>query len=310
MKMQRPTLLIIDDYPANIQVLGAALGGEYEIIVATSGEEGLALAKSTPGPDLILLDISMPGMDGYEVCRRLKAERWTRKIPVIFITANTSEEEETKGLELGAVDYITKPFGIPIVQARIRTHLELKRHQDILENLSYLDGLTGIANRRRFEEHFGMAWRLCIRQGTALSLVMIDLDHFKAYNDKYGHQAGDICLRRVAKSLCGWTRRPIDLVARYGGEEFVCIYPGSDWEGAEKLAESLRVAVEEMKIEHKLSPVADHVTISLGVASCKPADTDRPEDLLAAADEALYEAKKGARNRVITRRIKFDLQAS
>jgi diguanylate cyclase (GGDEF)-like protein len=251
-------------------------------------------------PDLILLDIMMPEMDGYEVCRRLKADFRTKNIPVIFITAMNQEEDETKGLEIGAVDYITKPFSMAIVKARVRTHLELKRHRDMLENLSSLDGLTGIPNRRRFDEMLDTEWRHCLRENVFLSLIMMDIDYFKNFNDNQGHQAGDDCLKKVAMMLASSVRRPMDFVARYGGEEFVAILPKTDADGIAIVAENIRKNIESLLIPHSHSPASDYVTVSLGGAAVVPNTQLSSDILVKAADDALFQAKREGRNCIRT----------
>jgi diguanylate cyclase (GGDEF)-like protein len=251
-------------------------------------------------PDLVLLDVVMPGIDGFEVCRRLKGNPDTARIPIIFITGRNEEQDEIRGLELGAVDYITKPFSLPIVRSRVRTQLELKRLRDQLERQSMVDGLTGIPNRRLYQDHLALIWGQCLRQRSALSLILMDVDHFKAYNDHYGHQAGDECLVRVAQALENTKRRYLDQVARYGGEEFICILPGTDCAGALARAELMRTAVEALAIPHACSSAAAHVTISLGAACVRPrAGDDGPEGAVALADQALYRAKQQGRNRTI-----------
>lgn len=294
----KPIVLIVDDVPMNIKILGDALKTDYTVRFATDGAKALDIAASASPPDVILLDIIMPGMDGYEVCRALKAEKETRNIPVIFITAMTQEEDETKGLELGAVDYITKPFSIPIVKVRVKTHLELKRHRDLLEQLSMLDGLTGIPNRRRFDECFDMEWKRAERVGIFLSLIMIDIDFFKPYNDYYGHQQGDECLKQIAHALAGSIKRASDCVARYGGEEFVCILPDTDIHGAMQVGEAMRERIESLHIPHERSTVANHVTISAGASSLIPTREKSRFGLLEAADKNLYLAKAEGRNRI------------
>lgn len=293
---KRATLLVVDDMPANIQMLATALMEEYEILVATSGSDALELVEDRL-PDLILLDVVMPGMNGHEVCRRLKAEPRTQGIPVVFITGQNEEADELEGLELGAVDYITKPFSLPIVQARVHTHLELKRCRDLLESLSYLDGLTGIPNRRRFTEHLEFVWSQAQRQRTPVAAILMDVDHFKAFNDHYGHQAGDECLTRVAQAVAAAERRTSSLVARYGGEEFVCIVPRLELHEAALLAEHLRSSVVALALPHAYSSAASHVSISLGVASRVPGVGESWNTLMEKADEALYQAKKEGRNR-------------
>jgi diguanylate cyclase (GGDEF)-like protein len=297
-KEPKQTILIVDDAPANIKILGESLRSDYKIRVATNGAKALGIALSDNPPDLILMDIMMPEMDGYEACKKLKEDDKARKIPVIFITAKDQVEDETKGLNLGAVDYIIKPFSLPIVKARVRTHLELKRHRDILEDMSNRDGLTGIPNRRRFDEVLELEWKRSVRKGNALSLILIDIDFFKPFNDHYGHTEGDDCLKKVAMSLYNAVRRPMDFVARYGGEEFVCILPETDREGATVVGEMLRKEIEAMDIKHHDSPVTDHVTISLGVASMVPTMDSSSHTLIEASDKCLYQAKEEGRNRV------------
>lgn len=293
---QRPTVLIVDDVPTNIQVLGEALMDDCDILVATNGEDALEIAAAPERPDLVLLDVLMPGLDGYEVCERLKRDTWTESIPVIFVTAKSEEADEARGLEIGAVDYVTKPFSMAIVRARVRTHLELKRHRDMLEEQSRRDGLTGIANRRRFDEHLAMAWRHGAREGTPVSLLLADIDFFKRYNDHYGHLGGDDCLRRVATALADCSGRPLDVVARYGGEEFGCILPGTDQQGALRVARAMQAAVMALGVPHSASPVAECVTVSLGAATLRPSHGASLQDLIRRADVALYDAKQAGRN--------------
>lgn len=294
----RSTILIVDDQPTNIRVLGEALKNDYQIKMATTGEKALEIAGSEAPPDLILLDILMPGIDGYEVCKRLKQNPKTEKIPVIFITAKNQEADETKGLGYGAVDYITKPFSIPIVKARAKTHLELKKHRDLLEDLSTLDGLTGIPNRRKFDDYLEMEWKRAVRGSYPVSIIMIDIDYFKLFNDNYGHSAGDDCLKTVAQSLNMASRRPADFIARYGGEEFVGILPNTFIEKAAEFAQRLRLSVEELHIPHKFSLVSDKITVSLGCAATIPTVKKSYDLLIKNADKALYEAKSKGRNQL------------
>ncbi|MFD1625875.1 diguanylate cyclase [Azospirillum griseum] len=292
----RPKILVVDDIPSNVHVLSRILKDDYDIYFATDGEKALDLVQ-TRLPDLVLLDIMMPGMDGYEVCARIKADPATHDIPIIFISAKSEVEDETRGLEVGAIDFITKPISPPIVKARVRNHLLLKRQTDLLRSLSFLDGLTGIANRRRFDETMAREWRRCARSRQPLSLILLDVDHFKTYNDHYGHQAGDECLRAVAAVLADRVKRTGDLVARYGGEEFVCLLPETEGEGAMQVAERLRSAVADSAIPHAQSLVASHVTISLGVATVIPTMDVAPATLTQTADQLLYQAKRSGRNR-------------
>ena len=291
-------VLAVDDTPLNVEALQAILAGTCRVVVAYDGQTALTMAMAH-APDLVLLDVMMPGLDGYEVCARLKANPATANIPVIFVTTMEEEADEARGLEIGAIDYLTKPLKAPIVRARVRNHLELKRYRDLLENLSTKDPLTGIANRRRLDEVLSHEWRRALRAPAPLSLVFIDLDFFKAFNDTYGHAAGDECLRAVASELAGATRRFTDLVARYGGEEFACVLPSTDAHGASIIANRLRDAIARLQIPHEHSPVAGHVTISLGAATMVPAPGESVAALIEEADRRLYEAKRSGRNRVV-----------
>ncbi|MBF0284462.1 MAG: diguanylate cyclase [Magnetococcales bacterium] len=296
--LRKQLILIVDDTPVNIQVLAETLSEEYRIKVASSGPTALELAASADKPDLILLDVMMPEMDGYEVCRRLKEDGETREIPVIFVTAKGDFADEERGLSLGAVDYVVKPFYLPIIRARVHTHMHLKLKTDMLESLASLDGLTNIPNRRRFDEALTLEWKRCSRSGTPLTVVMMDIDHFKAFNDRYGHGAGDLCLRQVAAALTEHLNRPGDMAARYGGEEFAAILPDTEQDGAQLIGERLRLAVESLAIPHGASNTSDRVTLSVGFASGVPSMSGRMEDFLAAADRMLYEAKEAGRNLV------------
>lgn len=295
---QQHAILIVDDMTSNIQVLANALQDDYRIKVATNGERALEIARSETPPDVILLDIMMPDMDGYEVCKYLKSDPKTSAIPVIFVTALSDAADEEKGLNLGAVDYITKPFHIPIVKARVRNHLSLKLKTDLLEELSHIDGLTHIANRRHFDEVMAKEARRIQRIAQPISIIMLDVDYFKLFNDNYGHGLGDECLVQVAKAMRSILKRPADVLARYGGEEFVVLLPETPLEGALKVAEDLRAAVEQLKFPHKYSAIADHVTISVGVASNEASQDVTLDELLKYADGALYQAKAAGRNRV------------
>lgn len=287
-------ILIVDDEPVNIKALAEAFRSTYRIRFATNGKDALKIALGETPPDLLLLDIRMPGMDGYEVCAELKRNPNTRDIPVIFITAKTMEEDEARGLELGAADYIVKPFSLPIVEARVRTQMELKTQRDMLEKLSVIDTLTGIPNRRYLDQFLDLEWRRCVRKQTPLSVVMIDLDHFNKFNERHGEGAGDACLQQVAKVLAGCARRPAEFVARYGGEEFVAVLPESDPHSSEMVAEIMRKKVEQLEVFH--GPSSLRSTISIGVATMIPQRHSSPKVLLEVADRLLYEAKGAGRN--------------
>ncbi|MFD1009127.1 diguanylate cyclase domain-containing protein [Oceanisphaera ostreae] len=289
-------ILIVDDQPVNIRVLHQVFRGEFEVLMATSGEQAISLCQELR-PDIVLLDVVMPGLSGHDVCRRLKADPDTRDIPVIFVTSQNQDGDEALGFEIGAVDFITKPINPIIVSARVRTHLALKLQSDLLRTIAMNDGLTKVANRRKFDEELAISWRAAQREGRVLSLVMLDLDSFKQFNDRYGHQQGDACLVAVANALNQSVRRPHDLVARYGGEEFVCILPDTDSQGAIKLAEVMRTAVKALEIEHLDSAAGGFVSISLGIATQIPNTGASPQSLLAAADGQLYQAKRAGRDR-------------
>ena len=291
-----PCLLIVDDQPINIQALYRIFAPDHRVLMATSGAKALAVCKDDP-PDLVLLDVVMPGMGGHEVCMRLKANEATRDIPVIFVTSHTDAAEETKGLELGAVDFIAKPVNPAVVRARVKTHLALKAQSDLLRQMVFIDGLTGVANRRCFDERLSSEWRRSMRNSSPLALLLLDVDHFKRFNDRYGHQVGDDCLRRVASAVKAHLLRHGDLVARYGGEEFACILPATDFEGAMAVAAGIVQRVRGLQIEHADSDVCNEVTLSIGVALSVPEPGDDAGRLIALADVQLYQAKHSGRGR-------------
>ena len=293
---KRPCLLVVDDQPINIQALYRIFAPDHRVLMATSGAKALALCKEDP-PDLVLLDVEMPELDGYEVCARLKADEATRNIPVIFVTSHTDADEETRGLELGATDFIAKPVNPAVVRARVKTHLTLKAQSDLLRQMVFLDGLTGVANRRCFDERLDVEWRRAARNASPLALLMLDVDHFKRFNDCYGHQTGDECLRQVAAAIKGSLVRPGDVVARYGGEEFACVLPATDFEGALAVGAGIERAVRGLQIPHAQSDVSDVLTLSIGVSMGLPERDGDPARLLALADAQLYRAKHSGRAR-------------
>ncbi len=292
-----PTILVVDDMAANIAILSDLLKESYKVKIANSGKRALELARAKEKPDLILLDIEMPRMSGYDVCQELKASSSTKDIPIIFVSAKTSANDEEYGLNLGAIDYIKKPFHPAIVKIRVKNHIELKLKSAKLEELSMCDSLTGIQNRRFFEEALEKKYKEMQRENGTLALIMVDIDFFKPYNDNYGHWQGDEALTKVARTLKKTIKRPTDVVARYGGEEFVVILKNPDKEGAKKMANSLVEAVRELQLEHKFSSIATHVTISAGVALKEKESSLSKEELLKEADEQLYRAKESGRDR-------------
>ena len=290
----RPKLLVVDDQPLNIQVMYQIFVSDCQIFMATSGEQALALALANP-PDLILLDLVMPGMDGLEVFRRLKENPLTESIPVIFVTAHNDAEQEALCLDLGAADFIAKPVNAKVVRARVKTHLTIKYQSDLLRRLVLLDGLSGVFNRRYFDQQYPLECARATRDKSPLSVIMVDVDFFKLFNDCYGHQAGDDCLRQVASALRSCLKRVIDIVARYGGEEFVCILPDTPYDDALGLAWSLERKVRSLRIPHAASVVDEVVTVSIGLATH---DNTSPVDaaaLLKMADIQLYAAKLSGR---------------
>lgn len=298
---ERPKMLIVDDNKQNIEMLMELFHGEYRIAAARNATRALKVAFSDAPPDIILADIIMPGMDGYEFCAQIKEDLRTKNIPVIFVTAVSEVMDQNRGFALGAVDYITKPFHPPVVKARVKLHLNLKRKQDLLEKYAFIDALTEIPNRRRFDEVMLKEWNRACRSTYPLSLILIDIDHFKKYNDTYGHGQGDDCLRRVAVAMSRSLRRAGDFVARYGGEEFAVVLPDTPAPQALEAAKNILSAVDELNIAHKSSSVALHVTISLGIATITPDDSKSAlelKDLIEAADKKLYEAKSLGRHTI------------
>ncbi|MBM9605301.1 diguanylate cyclase [Desulfopila inferna] len=297
---KKARILIVDDEKMNLKVLADLLKNEHSVILARSGAQALKHAFGENPPDLILLDVMMPDMGGYEVIKCLKDNDRTNAIPVIFVTALNSMEDEEHGLKLGAMDYITKPFSPPIVEMRVRNHLRIVHQYRLLDQLAYLDGLTEIPNRRRFEEVFKNECLRAIRNRSPLSIGMADVDFFKQYNDHYGHAMGDRTLQAIARVLHNSVKRPADLVARYGGEEFVMIFPDTDRDSANLVADRIRLSIEELNISHQYSGIADHITISIGLATARLTNEFRPESILEKADINLYTAKQSGRNMVVS----------
>lgn len=323
----KATILIVDDSPMNLGVLFDFLtNAGFKVLMAKDGESAILKVKEA-SPDVILLDIIMPGIDGFETCRRLKANQSTQDIPIIFMTALSQTAVVVKGFELGAVDYITKPTQQEIVLARVTTHLTIQKLQhslqqqnlqlqqeiqqrhlaevalqqanEELQRLATLDGLTQVANRRRFDDCLNKAWQILVREHLPLSLLMCDVDFFKRYNDSKGHQAGDECLQKVAQAMTFAVKRPADLVARYGGEEFAVILPNTNAEGALTVAQEIRAAVRALALIHPQSSISQYITLSIGVSCTTPTYKSCREALISAADQALYQAKETGRDRVV-----------
>ena len=325
---ERVKILAVDDRPENLLALEALLDSpEVEVIKTNSGQDALSLMLSHDFA-LVLLDVQMPEMDGFETAELMRGHKNTRHVPIIFATAISKDQKHVfKGYDAGAVDYMFKPLDPDILRSKVevflqlhrqRTALErktreldakiqelefiqkqLERSNSLLERLSTIDGLTGIYNRRRFDEVLDLEWRRAIRTKAPISLIIVDLDCFKNYNDRYGHLAGDDCLRHAATIMNDVLKRPSDIMARYGGEEFAAILPGTPVDHAALLAEQMRESVEALDIDHANSFVSTCVTVSMGVACMTPSRGTLSSVLIAAADTALYEAKQSGRNRVI-----------
>jgi diguanylate cyclase (GGDEF)-like protein len=306
----QPSILVIDDDPSIILALSKALNGLGSIRFATRGEDGLRLARERP-PDLVLLDAEMPGMTGFEVCKQLKEDPLLAQIPVIFVTSHGDEDFEQAGLDLGAADFIAKPIRPRVVAARAKTQLRLKLVTDQLRRQATTDGLTGLENRRVFDEMLSREWRRARRNGHPLSLLMLDVDYFKRYNDHYGHALGDECLIKVAGVLTANLLRAADLAARYGGEEFVIVLPSTDRGGAQQVGMRVLRDIENLDLPHSTSELGGRLTLSVGISSydeqCSAwvvggcdanvfaASSMQEADLLKAADLALYAAKAAGR---------------
>ncbi|WP_238902417.1 diguanylate cyclase [Clostridium sp. YIM B02506] len=315
-------ILIVDDRPENLLVLESILYNmECNIIKATSGNEALSLMFDYNFA-LVLLDVQMPEMDGFEIAELMRSNSRTRFTPIIFVTAISKEKKCIfKGYEVGAVDYLFKPIEPVVLQSKVKFFIELYNQNKIieqqktlleikikelselkaanfnLENLSYTDGLTGISNRRNFDSYIEMSWNNCLNSSKPLSLIMMDIDYFKLYNDNYGHIKGDDCLKAVAKELSKSAKRTLDLSARYGGEEFVIILPETHKDGAEIIAEEIRKNIINLDILHESSPISKNVTLSLGVTTMVPNNQHTISEFINDADKALYEAKNLGRNR-------------
>mgnify|MGYP003423106952 FL=1 len=296
MEFKKPTILVVDDMTTTLLLLHDLLKDTYEVKIAKSGTKALEILESPNDIDLILLDIEMPDINGYDVCKRIKNNETIKNIPIIFITGRTSQEDEEYGLNLGAIDYITKPFNKAIVKLRIKNYLDLKIKNDMLEKLSMYDGLTNIRNRRFFDETFEKTFSEIKRDKKSLAVLMIDIDFFKPYNDNYGHGQGDETLRKVAKALEKTIKRASDFVARYGGEEFVILLKDINKDGVEAVANNLLNAVRELKITHEFSKIENYVTVSIGASFYNSSSDITKLELLLKADETLYNVKNSGRN--------------
>ncbi len=342
LNLENAEILVVDDTPINLHLLSrilSKLGANLRKV--SCGEDALQVIQQRV-PDIILLDICMPGMDGFEVCRHLKASSLTQDVPVIFITALTELSDKLKAFEVGGIDYITKPFHNQEVLARVRSHLmiqqlqkqlqiqnqylqtEIQERQQTqaalqaanakldkvnkkLEFLATHDELTQLANRRHFNDYLHRTWRQMLREKQPLTLILCDIDYFKRYNDTYGHAAGDTCLSRVSTALHQAIQRPFDLAARYGGEEFALILPATNAIGGMHVAERIQQLVKALDIPHVASGASQTVSLSIGVTAAVPDPSGAPEHLLGTVDKALYHAKENGRDRITFRVLEHKL---
>ncbi len=293
----RATVLIVDDEVSNIEIMNAVLEDYYEISFATSGAQALEVARSVL-PDLILLDVMMPGLDGYEVCSRLKSDRLLADVPVIFTTGLDDQDAEVRGLSLGAIDYVTKPINPIVLRARVSNHIELKRLRDQLAQMAVTDALTGLSNRRQLEVILTAEISRLAPTGAWLSVIMLDIDFFKLFNDTYGHPEGDRCIAMVAAALTRAVHKVSGMTARYGGEEFACVLPGADPEKALATAKEIQLQIQSLNIPHPGSAVSSTVTVSIGIASARTHPDMGGSLWLQHADHQLYTSKKCGRNTI------------
>lgn len=324
---EKTDILIVDDRPENLIALEALLENpELNIVKASSGNQALGLVLEYDFA-LVLLDVQMPEMDGYETAKLMRGIKRSKSVPIIFLTAISKEQKHLlRGYEAGAVDFLFKPIEPSILMSKVRIFLELynqkrlineqavelkqkieelllvkkelEKSNSILQDISSLDGLTGIPNRRCFDDFIEREWKSAVRKNTPLSFIMIDIDHFKAYNDNYGHQAGDECLKQIGRALKQAVKRPVDIVARYGGEEFIAALVDTDINGAMTVAERISMEVKALNMPHESSPVAKIVTISMGIAGGVPNRDSLHGSFITMADKALYQAKREGRNRI------------
>ncbi|WP_158972742.1 diguanylate cyclase [Paraglaciecola sp. L3A3] len=288
-------ILIVDDDPINSMVVDNILSDQYQTHITHSGEEALEFCNKTP-PDLILLDVVMDGISGLETCRQLKANAGTQHIPVVFITSILDIEGEISCWNAGCVDFVSKPVNGVTLLNRVKAHLTSKLQADLLRNMSYIDGLTGLNNRNILDDVMEKGILYSNRTGNPLSVLMIDVDWFKRFNDTYGHLQGDDCLKLVAKTIKQIVKRPTDIAIRFGGEEFLCFLPETDLTGAKYLAKVLLESIAKLGIPHQESSF-NKVTISVGIYTLLPNSNLTQRDILDYADQALYKAKQFGRNR-------------
>ena len=296
MSDKKNSVLVVDDEHANIMTLKHILGSDYKVYVAKNGNDAVEIADES-SPDVILLDIIMPDMDGYETLEKLQHSEKTKDIPVIFITGLSNADDEEKGLELGASDYITKPFSPAIVKLRVKNQIKIVEQMRLIEELSMTDQLTNLPNRRGFDARMKMEWGRALRDHSPISVLLFDIDKFKTYNDTFGHGQGDVALYTFARALEDAIHRPSDFGARWGGEEFIALLPNTDSKGASTVAETIRKSVEDMIIPCN-DERAKKITVSIGAYTCTDEQSENISDCISKADTALYYSKEHGRNRV------------
>lgn len=291
-------ILIVDDSRVQAHVLKQILDSEYEVIISTDATDVVALVEELR-PSLVLLDIIMPDGDGFELLSRLRHTPTIHNVPVILITSLSGDGNEERGLTLGASDYIVKPYKPSVVRARVRTQTELYAYRMAMEDLIRRDGLTGIPNRRHYDERCKEEWFRAMRQSSPLSIGLLDIDFFKQYNDRYGHPSGDAVLRNVAQTAAAAFRRAGDFVARYGGEEFGFLLPDTPAESGEQMARALCADIRKLQLPHAASPVSPTLTVSVGGITVIPQSGEQFDDYLRMVDNMLYRAKHSGRNTVV-----------
>jgi len=305
-------ILVVDDTKTERLIMTSYLEKlGHEVVTGEDGQDAVEIYKNI-SPDLILMDVIMPVMDGYESAQRIRNldNDW---IPIIFLSARVSPDDIAAGIDAGGDDYLTKPVDMVVLDAKMKAmqriakmrhkllkmSVELEKTNNELQKLVNVDGLTGIANRRYMDQFLRVEFSRSIRYQQPISYILSDIDHFKTYNDHYGHLSGDDCLKIIAKALAAVCKRSTDLVARYGGEEFAIILPNTPIDEAKRIAEKLRKAVEALAIPHQASAVSDVCTLSLGVVTYQAQKGDQVDTLISMADDALYQAKESGRNRVV-----------
>lgn len=292
--MPKKMILVVDDDPTSIKLATIVLEKSYDVRIVKDSERAFDAALKVC-PDLILLDVMMPGIDGYEVCRQLQECTETQDIPVIFLSGKTESIDEAKGFEFGAVDYIHKPFSGAVMLARINTHLTLKHQRDLLRKLTITDGLTGVTSRRGFDELLQREWRRCSRAKLPISVLAVDIDYLKQYNDHYGHQEGDYCIKTIAESLKLVAFRAFDIIARYDGGQFVLILPETGNMEMLQIADRIHEETEILGIPHVKTPEL-RVTVSIGGYTQVPGSMVTPSAIMSYVDQRLYNAKQAGRN--------------